>query len=383
MISFRFILPALIPVLILASMERAWSDTDEERFGRVFSSVMEKLDDVLVLKDRHNELPDEVLIGPDKVSNENKIDRLLDDAIGLLTDSRLMDVRNQMAGFQNLIGNSQQKIARYRELRISAPDDTRLNFFERWYTTSRQDYDDMITREEGAIIEHEAAIVSTKASFEQELSRLGIQIDRSEVDALLSSVIADDFAGLAAVFENLKRIMAQLQTLTEESGESLEVTRKYYGLYVLLVQALDHAQDEFVETIRYDYRPRLQRLHIEAQDAIRNAEHLLKTGEGHEAVLRANIEANQTTLQAIDLYDAYLKMQADMITRENRRVERQLATAENTYATVRVSTQVVEFLRESRDELDALMNLEMPSIQLFENQELKNEIQRLTQQLAT
>ncbi|MEO0652946.1 MAG: hypothetical protein AAFZ65_19885, partial [Planctomycetota bacterium] len=53
----------------------------------------------------------------------------------------------------------------------------------------------------------------------------------------------------------------------------------------------------------------------------------------------------------------------------------------NTYDTVRVSSQVAEILRDSLNDLDALLELEVPKLRGFDNRELQEEFSRLTDEL--
>ena len=65
----------------------------------------------------------------------------------------------------------------------------------------------------------------------------------------LSSVSGDDIVTMAVVFDNIKHVTTQLQELTEQSGEALDVSKRYYGMYVVMIHVMDRIQKSFVRDI--------------------------------------------------------------------------------------------------------------------------------------
>jgi hypothetical protein len=63
---------------------------------------------------------------------------------------------------------------------------------------------------------------------------------------------------MAAVIGNIGRLTEQLQQLVEATRETPSHTKRYYGIYVLLVLAVDRIQTHFVSEIDQTYIPRLQ-----------------------------------------------------------------------------------------------------------------------------
>lgn len=66
--------------------------------------------------------------------------------------------------------------------------------------------------------------------------------------------------------------------------------------------------------------------------------------------------------------------------RNNARKDLRLAI--NTYATVRISSEVLGLLKESNNLFDALMNLQIPEIVPFENMEMQKKFEELSREIA-
>jgi flagellar biosynthesis chaperone FliJ len=358
-----------------------WERERAERIRKVFQRSIGPLEKATEAYEEHESLPESHLWKEDRESNQARIDRLLDEAIEALELSGLEDVRRELRELEGQVDELERRIARDREARISAPRADELNALEDAYTTSVEEYEERIAEAEAAVEERRARAEELRDRFVDELRAIGVDIDREAAESLLASVSGDDFVQLCVVFDNVRLMTEQLQELTEQSGERLDVARRYYGLYVVLIRIMDRLQRDFVDTVRTERIPKLGELAEAARENIRDAERNMRTGGDREIGLR-NVEANRLTIEATRIYTEYLAEQAAEIERQNRALEVRLRDAENTYDTVRVSSQVAEILRESVRDLDALLELEVPKLRGFENRELQEEFLRLTDELG-
>jgi hypothetical protein len=359
----------------------AWERERQERVGRIFKRAVPTLEKAGEAYDRHEDLPESHLWKEDRESNQERIDRLLDEAIEALELAGLEDVRRELRSIEQRSDEIDLLRARDREARLSAPRDEELNALEDAYTTSWEEYGERIEAAEAELTELERRSEELRTRFVEELRAIGVDIDESTAESLLASVSGDDFVQLCVVFDNVRLLTEQLRLLTEQSGESLEVAKRYYGLYVVLIRVMDRLQRDFVETIRESRIPRLRELAEEARENIADAQRNLRTG-GDPEIGRRNIEANQLTIDATAVYSEYLEAQAADVERQNRELQPRMRDALNTYDTVRVSSQVAKILRDSARDLGALLELEVPRLRGFENRELKDEFSRLTERLV-
>ena len=357
------------------------------RIGKLFRNVLPTLESSLQLVDRHDDLPADsrVPFKPDQKSNSAEINKLLDEAIVMLGVSEVSDYRDQIRAKTQAIADSHTKIADYRRQKVSAPykrDQNRLDKVNP-FKLSQESLDEQIEKEEAKIVRSEKEIIELKRSFAVELTKIGLSVDEASVESLLSSVSGDDIVSMAVVFDNIKHLTTQLQQLTEESGEALDVAKRYYGIYVVMVKVMDRIQKTFVSDIEEVHIPKLNGFTAQADKNVQEAKALIQSGGGDTQTLQTNIESNLLTRQTARLYIDYLKQNVALIESENRAAQRNLATAMNTYDTVKLSSDVAALMNTGRKNFDTLMRLQVPTLREFGNDAMRREFQRLTNELRS
>lgn len=365
--------------------EASIADRFQQRIGELFEMVLPTLDQARELVDRHASLPDSsrVPFKPDKQSNSAQINDLLDEAIVILGVSEVSDYRQRISDATTAIATSHENIADYRRQRVSASwakDQSQLdkvNPFE----LSKEALDERIAAEQDEIKRQTELLHELKLSFADELSKIGVEVDQDGVDSLLSSVSGDDIVTMAVVFDNIKHVTTQLQELTEESGEALDVSKRYYGMYVVMIHVMDRIQKTFIRDINEKHVPKLNEFAAQADVNIDQAKALIKIDGGDRELLEANIASNRLTRETANLYVEYLRRNADLIAAENKRAQKNLATAMNTYDTVKLSSDVAALMNTGRRDFETLMKLQVPALREFNNEAIRKEFQRMTSEL--
>lgn len=372
---------------VVLTSEKSAQERLRQRFGELFESVLPTLEQARELVDRHAGLPDNsrVPFVADKQSNSADINELLDEAIEILGVSEVSDYRGKIRDANTAIATSHENIADYRRQRISASwakDQGQLdkvNPFE----LSKEAIDERIADEQSEIKAQRERLVELKQSFATGLSKIGVEVDDDGVESLLSSVSGDDIVTMAVVFENIKQVTTQLQQLTQESGEALDVSKRYYGMYVVMIHVMDRIQKTFIRDINEKHIPKLNQFASQADQNIAQAQKLIDVDGGDEKTLKANITSNQLTRQTAKLYIEYLQRNADLISADNRRAEKNLATAMNTYDTVKLSSDVADLMNTGRRDFETLMKLQVPALREFSNAAIRKEFQRMTSELRS
>ncbi|MFP6631653.1 MAG: hypothetical protein VCD16_03350 [Planctomycetota bacterium] len=381
---------AFAPADGLRAQEEALEDQlrqkEEDRIGRLFEKIVPTLDEARKLVDRHDQLPKRRFLllrpfGDDQESNAAETTQLLDEAIEMLDSSPLRDLWKELHATRKLIRKGHHKLAEYRQRRVSAPREKETGLFDRAFVSTKEDYDKMIAAEEGEIEASEEIIDGLKDGIVKLLKELHLDIDRDGLESLLSSVSGDDFVSMIALFDNIRQLTGQLQDLTEQSGEALDIAKRYYGMHVVLVKIMDRMQIRFITEIDQEHIPRLQGYTKEAGGNIRQALELIRKEGGDESILRSNIESNELTMRAAKLYTEYLLQNADLIRAENKQIKKNLSTALNTYKTVKLSSDVSRLMKTGRQNFEALMKLQIPPLREFRNEMLRKEYQRMTTEL--
>ena len=210
---------------------------------------------------------------------------------------------------------------------------------------------------------------------------LGVDLSDEQVEFLLSTVVGDNMVDLGILFDNVKSVTSQLETLVADSGEDLQSARRYYGMYVVLLRALERMHVQIEEAIGEQYVPQIDAIITRAQQLTGETRELQRTSPTKGDLLAANLEAQRLTIDAAGIYRQYLIDQATQVKKARRDLEKDIATAWNTYETVRVSGELVGLVKSSQRLLEGLMNRQVPALRPFENLEMRREFEKLTDQL--
>lgn len=359
----------------------AWQSTrglleksDQDHFDQVWDRIFPKLEDTLTLQERQAELPASSWFGSDQQSNLEAINELLDETVDILSTSSVEGHRERIRVLKTEIAKARQEISDYRRKRISAPTESLVK-------KNVKDYDRAIEEREADIARYEEELTDIQREFAAELRDLGLELSDEQVGFLLSTVVGDNIIDLGIVFDNVKAITVQLETLVEQSGENLESARRYYGLYVVLLNSLNHMHLQIEQAIAEQYVPQIDVIIDRTQTLSTETRALLTNSPEKKDLLTANLEAQQLTIRAGGDYRQYLTEQAQQVMKARKNLENDIAAAWNTYETVRVSGELVGLVRSSRRLLDGLLNRQVPTLRTFQNLEMKREFEMLTTQL--
>lgn len=350
--------------------------SDDQDFAHVWKTVVPKLEDTLVLQERQDSLPDSAWIGTDKVSNRAEIDELLDEAVAILATSPMQSYRQRARSLQREIERARADIAEHRQKRVAAPAESTIK-------TTIRDHDQAIEAREADIARMQRELGQVEREFAVELRQSGLELSDEQVAFLLNTVVGDNMVDLGIVFDNVRAITVQLEQLVDQSGEDLQSARRYYGLYVVLLESLKRMHIQIEEAIAEEYIPQIDSISTRAQALSTETRRLQRESPGKRDQLAANLEAQQLTIEAAGVYRQYLLDQSDGVRKARAELERDIAAAWNTYETVRVSGELVGLVQSSQRLLEGLMNRQVPALRPFENLELRREFEKLTNQLRT
>ncbi len=347
---------------------------DQPHLADIWEDLVPKLDATLDLVEETPRLPESSWFGRDRREARTEIDALLDEAAEILGQSPTSGVRARIRALEERIEALQRENDAYRLKKVAAPRDSL------WRKTV-EEYDQAIEDNEAEIDALRGQLKEEKAAFAQMLRQMGLDVEDEDLDVLLSSVVGDDLIEMAVVFDNIKQITGQLERLMAESGERMAAARRYYGMYTVLLRILIHMHEAAMDKIERQYLPRIEAISTRTGTLRKETRALLRRARKNRAVLEANLRAQELTLEAARQYRDYLRGQHAELGARLAGLRKDLEVAWNTYETVKVSGELLALMRASQASLQALSRLEMPKLKGFENPQLREEFQRLTEQL--
>jgi hypothetical protein len=358
----------------------AWEDAREsltpaqaDAFGQVWTNVVPKLEQTVSLEEAQRDLPDRAWFRRDKADADAEINQLLNETVAILSTSPVQRYRDEIQATEQRIAAARAEIDRYRKDRIAAPTKS---------LTARtvEDYDRLIDEREQDIRRYGTELGRIKQEFAAELRAMGLDLSDEQVEFLLSTVVGDNIVDLGIVFDNVKAITVQLEQLVRDSGEDMQSARRYYGMYVVLLRALNRMHLDVEQAIEQRYVPQINDIATRAQ-ALSEETQTWRNHPEKAEVLAANLQAQQVTIQAAGVYRDYLKQQAAQVQSARAALQEDIATAWNTYETVRVSGELVDLVKSSQQLLDGLLERQVPALRPFQNLEMQREFAKLTEQL--
>lgn len=374
-------------VLFCTSCDNSFGQTKEAieqqdtETGKFFERAHSALDDALAEFDDAQSRPENKdlafydFLSKTKESQRVKVEGYLDVAGEALGISSLSNRRIKIAELKDQIAQKQKNISVYRRKKISAPDST----YNPLITTS-SGYDKKIASAEEEILAAKEAIQAEKDLLIEDLAKIGMKLDAASVDDLLDSITGDEFMRVSIIFDNAKKFAAELERLTNESGEDLETAKKYYGVYLMLLKTVSRLQEKFVENVDKEYYPKLNQFADQARENIGEAQKAIRLG-GDQTVLENNIESNRMTYDAAMFYKQGLAEQKHQMMLANLETKKSILTATNTYKTVALSKDVAELMAVSRKAFNSISGLAVPDLRPFKNQKMKKAFSEMTREL--
>jgi len=322
--------------------------------------------------------------GPEQARSRS-ISKLLDQAVVILQDSTALNERNEMRGILEKIRGEQDAVAKMRVQMLSAPDGS--GFTDRimysvvgFIYPSKQTYESRISSAQDRIAELTAQTSSVKKRFRDDLAKIGIDLSSDQVDGLMRLATGEDIVEMQAVYENLRTINDRLLKATLGSDESLQVAKRYYGIYTVLLEIALRMHDKFIDKVDEEYVANLNKIIEQTKTLEAQANDMLAKQRDPRlrGVIQDNIKAQDLTLRTAGVYRDHLISERDQVAAARERVRGEHSIAVNTYQTVTVSSNLVGMLRESGKNFETLMQLQVPVLRPFANQEMQQEFDRLT-----
>ncbi|MGF1525245.1 MAG: hypothetical protein ACFCBW_00370 [Candidatus Competibacterales bacterium] len=361
-------------VVLLGGVPQGWGSP-----VAMWDEVVDDLETVLTLEERHDQLPPQALWGANRASNRRAIHELLDQIVDRLKVSALDDLRHRRRQLEAAIASHQRRIADLRRERVSAPD-------RAWWRDTKADIDRALEEARATLRDEQRALANLKGDFKTALRAEGLPLDDAQVEFLLATVVGDEVIDLALVAERARELVALLERLVADSDEDIAMAQRYYGLYGVMLKAMERQHQQLIDAIDHRYLVALDTLMAKTIGLQAETERLLDApppmaDESRSRILLANREAQTLTLRTAELYKRFLKSQVWEVEAARERLLDDIAVAENTYQTAALSGELVALLDVSQRRLERLLTLDVPPLRPFRNIAVKREFERLTQTL--
>ena len=307
------------------------------------------------------------------------VEDLLDTMVAELGSEGAGEVRAKIRAIGAEIDALTRRDAEIQEAMLTAKSEDQQGIVDGLLKSSREDLEAELQANAASRQRLQRRASEERGRFVEEMRKLGLQFDDEKAQRLLATATGDDFVNLCVVVDTMRDVVVQLQELASKSGSG-EAAQRYYGVYIVMIKAVERLHTDFVTRIDDTLIPQLDLLAQRAEQLIDEIEDVIAKG-GDADLGRKNQKANRLTIRATGVYKTFLKQQAVDVRARAAALAVTLADAETTYATMEVSNEVTAMIRDGLQILQSLDQLQLPPLTGFENKDLRDELDRLTTQL--
>jgi len=253
------------------------------------------------------------------------------------------------------------------------------------FASSESELRGEISNIEELIEKYKSLITELELDLQRKMAALGIELSIDQIKVMTTRIDGDELARSFAIFDITKQISNTLAKLVEENSFSGSNTVKYYGVYVILSEILAFSQKNYIYKLENVYLPALDQIGENVDETIAFSKQSLDnaSSETNKAIFNKNIESNAFTLFVIDEYRKILLNQVISINGSMERTKEQITVAYSTYDTAVNSANLVNLINETQNSFSQIMNMQLPEIIPFKNEELQLKFQQISDQLNT
>ena len=218
----------------------------------------------------------------------------------------------------------------------------------------------------------------------KEVEALGLRLSGGAAEQCLFMVDARDLIDAVVVAKSIGIVVENLRGLMA-TGD-VAAAKRYFGMYVTLVEVQKSCFDMYLGKSRTgEWREKLVQIKTEASDVRRKAlasSQDMSFSEQQRAAFKRNAEVNEATLNAIAAYEKILDQHVAVIHAKADDAAKMLLVAENSYKTVTLADDFRSLIKSTQDSFEALLQLQLPPIEIFNDTALQAEFATLTKRLA-
>ncbi|WP_372883291.1 hypothetical protein [Psychromonas sp.] len=335
-----------------------------------WDKVEDRFNDILEVKLDKFLAPESAWLKKTQAQYQRDIDEILNDVYAILNDQLLEDARQDITVIEQLIEDKRKQAAEQKSKAVIL------------IGSDKQDALDQHLSYENEIREYNMIRENLLTAVQDRLSEFGSDLSLAQVEALLVRVNSDDILGVTTVFPVIGEIAKTYAEITASSAEDINNAKKYYSMYVVLLELQLHIQERYIDGLKSLYIPRIDDLREKQQSLIITTQkEQLNALEKHRNMYALNLKSQHTTLDAIALYKDNLKKDLTNMSRAHALLFEDYKVAVNTLNTVTMSSQVLNSINDSNQLFDKIMALQAPELVPFNNMQMQKEFSILTEKI--
>ena len=322
------------------------------------------------LRDEMAGLPDSAWFCSDKKSHRSLIRDKVMNIRELLLSTDAQEIMKQVDALDNRIAEIDQDIHKENSKSVFCPE----NGAKRDSALSK-----LHAKRRNLVFQREDAVRVVL----RELEALGLKLSGGAAEQCLFMVDARDLIDAVVVAKSIGIVVENLRKLMV-TGD-VAAAKRYFGMYVVMVEVQKACFEIYLDKSRTgEWRTTLAQIKVDAsevrQKALVSAQDM-SFNEQQRAAFKRNAEVNEATLNAVNAYEKILDQHEAVIQAKADEASKMLLVAENSYRTVSLTDEFLTLIKSNQDSFDALLQLQLPPIEIFNDTALQTEFAALTKRL--
>jgi len=335
-----------------------------------WDKMEDRFADIIEVKEDKSVAPESAFFKKNKAGYQEDIDDLLGDIYAILNDDIVKEASNSITQIDSKMLDLQAKASQQKSKSVILIGEERQDALQK-----QQEYENDIE----AYQQNRQKMIE---AVQARLDDFGTELSFEQVEALLVRVNADDILAMTTVFPVISEIASSFAKITAASGEDLNNAKKYYSMYVVLLELQLYIQERYIGDLKYKYLPRIDELQSKQNSLINSTQQAQRNASSkHKVSYSLNLKSQNTTLQAIKLYKVSMQQDLNKISKAHGLLMQDYTLAVNTLNTVTMSSQVSSLITDSNQLFDRIMALQAPELVPFNNIQMQKEFSALTEQI--
>jgi hypothetical protein len=337
----------------------------------VWDELVDIFDEIIILQSEKNDAPSISLFGKSKKDYDEKIELIFQTVASLINDPELENDRKTLQILKNKILKSQEESSNLSAKSVLASG------------KERKELENLANKYKKESQEYKNSKVDLIRGVRVRLKLYGLDLNKDQVEVLLSRVDAGDIIGMTTSFSVIAELTKQFSDATIVSGENLQVAKKYYGMHVILLELQMHIQKNYINRLRNVYLVRANDIRVENKLLTDETSKLIDDAEGtYLNIYKNNLQSQKYTLKVLGLYEEILRKDLIKIETGLKKVNDNYLVSLNTFQTVTVAADLASLMAENSNLFNEVMSIQVPELIPFENLQMQKEFEALTLQLS-
>ena len=342
----------------------------QQKAIRSWDNVEDRFNDIIEVKEDKSLAPESAFLKKTKKEYQEDIDDILNDVYGILNDDVIEDARANIEDVDEMIAHLQEKASEHKSKSAILIGSDKKDALEK-----QQSFEDDIQ-------EYKEKREKLLEDVQYRLSEFGTDLSFEQVEALFVRVNSDDILGMTVIFPVIGEISKSYAKITAASGEDLNNAKKYYSMYVVLLELQLHIQERYIDDLKHTYIPRIDELQKKQQRLIKTTEkEKRQASDKHRSMYVLNLKSQNTTLDAIQLYKTSMQRDLHSMSKAHALLFGDYKLAVNTLNTVTMSSQVSNLINDSNQLFNEIMTMQAPELVPFKNIQMQKEFSALTEKI--